>query len=427
MRTAATVPLIATLLVASRSVTAQSRADQLLWAARDHMSRNQFDSAEVKLASALSSAAYQMDSVNIFVWRGILEHLRGSDSLARLNFRQAAALNPGVSVRGLDEIAPGLAELFSAEIRAARIYNGRTLEQPPKRSAGPTIVYPPELRRRGVAGRATVSVVVDTLGRIEARSIQIIETPDSGLVAPLTEMLLATTFTPGRAGGHPVRSSMFLSFNLTPPAAPSVGATQLVSAARTQLAARRPDSALALVSDALDATAKATPGERVYALLVQGLALKALGRDSLAAAAFDAGTAGYRDLTARGVDLAPFLRRLADSVRTSRRAATRAASSLARPTTLGAVDEEPALLSHPPIRYPPEMQALRIGGTVIVEATLDTTGRVLPGTVKVVQSPNPAFDAEARGIVVAAVYRPARMSGRAVPVGIRQSITFAPY
>jgi TonB family protein len=73
------------------------------------------------------------------------------------------------------------------------------------------------------------------------------------------------------------------------------------------------------------------------------------------------------------------------------------------------------------------MQALRIGGTVIVEATLDTTGRVLPATVKIVQSPNRMFDGEARRVVIASVYRPARRAGHAVQVTLRQPITFAAY
>jgi TonB family protein len=126
--------------------------------------------------------------------------------------------------------------------------------------------------------------------------------------------------------------------------------------------------------------------------------------------------------------LAPFLRRLADSIRISRRGTRPAAARpVGAPTAVGAVDQQPSLVSHPPIRYAPEMQALRIGGTVIVEATLDTTGRVLPASVKVVQSPNPMFDAEAKRVTIAAVYRPARVGSRPARVTIRQPITFAAY
>lgn len=427
---AVAIGLAAGFLLAGFPVLAgQSRSAQLLQAARQHMAANQFDSADAALGSALDGAPYLMDSVNVFVWRGILERLRGNDTLARQNFRRALVLNPVTTVRGLDQISPGLGALFDAEARATRVYHAADLDNQPARSAGPALVYPPHLRRRGVAGLAVVRVVVDTLGHVEPQSIQVLETPDSGLILPLTQMMLATTFTPGRAGGHAVRSITSLSFNLMPPATPSLGATQLANAARTQLAARRPDSALALVTDALDPATGATPGERVYALFVRGLALRALGRDSLAAAAFDSGSAGYRDLVARGVDLAPFLRRLADSVRMARR---RAAAPAAAATGLGApsasgVDEQPAVTTHPAIRYAPEMQALRIGGTLIVEATLDTTGRVIPGSVRIVQTPNPVFNEEARRVVLAATYRPARQGGRAVRTTIRQPITFAPY
>jgi len=428
MRSAIPALLTASLLGAPGAL-AQSRSAQLLQAARQHIAANQFDSAGATLQSALDGATYLMDSVNVFVWRAILARLQGSDSLARASFRQALILNPVTAVRGLDQISPGLSDLFDAEARAIRIYAAADLEKQPAWSAGPAVVYPPELRRRGVAGLAVVRVVVDTLGHVEPQSIQVLETPDSGLVLPLTTMILATTFTPGRVRGHAVRSTTSLSFNLMPPPSPSLSATQLASAARTQLAARRPDSALALVTDALSPASNATPGERVYALLVQGLALRALGRDSLASVAFDSGSSGYRSLVASGVDLAPFLRRLADSVRMGRR---RAAAPAAVATGLGApsatgVDEQPAVSTHPAIRYAPEMQALRIGGTVIVEATLDTTGRVMAGSVRIVQTPNPVFNEEARRVVSAATYRPARMGGKAVRTIIRQPITFAPY
>jgi len=166
--------------------------------------------------------------------------------------------------------------------------------------------------------------------------------------------------------------------------------------------AHRADSALALTEAALDSANNGTPGERVYARLVQGTAWHAKSRDSLAALSFDAGLGELSRSDGRsGVDLAPFLKRLADSIRISRhggRTTAGAVSPFAAPSVVGAVDEPPVLISHPPIRYAAEMQALRIGGTVIVEATLDTTGRVLPPTVKVVQSPNPVFDAETKRV-----------------------------
>jgi hypothetical protein len=101
---------------------------------------------------------------------------------------------------------------------------------------------------------------------------------------------------------------------------PRLSATELVTSARAQLAAHRPDSASLLLEIALDtAITHATDGERAYALLVRGVGASRAGRDSAARADFAAGLELYRDLTARGVDLAPFFRRLADSVRLARR------------------------------------------------------------------------------------------------------------
>jgi len=37
------------------------------------------------------------------------------------------------------------------------------------------------LRRLGVAGHALVAIVIDSLGHVEPQSIQIFETPDTGL------------------------------------------------------------------------------------------------------------------------------------------------------------------------------------------------------------------------------------------------------
>jgi len=406
----------------------QGRSAESVRAARALIGSGQFAKADTALNEALESALYLMDSVNVFVWRGILEYVRGSDSLARTNFRSALQLRQIVAVRGLDEISPGLQDVFDAEARPFRIFVASDLDEPAAWRSGPKLVYPAELRRRRVGGHALVTAVIDTLGRVEERGFEILESPDSAFNAPLRQMMFAAQFTPGRVKGHLVRSAVSLGFTLSPPA--PANPTTLIGAARGQLRAHRADSALALTADALDSANNATPGERVYAVLVQGIAWHAKGRDSLAARSFEEGLAGYHDLTAGGVDLAPFLKRLADSIRISRhrgRTTAGTASPFGAPSVVGAADEPPALISHPPIRYAAEMQALRIGGTVIVEATLDTTGRILPPTVKVVQSPNPVFDAETKRVVLAAVYRPARIRGRPTRVTIRQPVTFAAY
>ncbi|HEV2670863.1 MAG TPA: energy transducer TonB [Gemmatimonadales bacterium] len=418
--------LAVTLLLAlpPAPAVAQSVSERFIADARSYIASGKFDRADTALSRAFASGAYVMDSVNVFVWRGILEHMRGSDSLARVNFRSALKLRQVIGVSGLDQISPGLAEIFEQEARAFRVYSASQLDQPAAWRSGPGVAYPAVLRHRQVAGHALVRAIVDTTGRVEEQSLEVLEAPDSAFNAPLRSMMLASAFTPGRLKGHSVRSEVDLGFNLNPPAPENP--TRLLGVAREQLRARHADSALTLVAQALDSANQPSEGERVYALLVQGMAWSEKGKDSLATRSIDAGLQGYRDLTARGVDLAPFLKRLADSIRIARRGA-HAASPFAGLTVVGTVDEPPVLVSHPAIRYAPEMQALRIGGTVVVEATLDTTGRVLPASVKIVQSPNPVFDAEAKRVVLAALYRPAQIHGRPARATIRQPLTFAAY
>jgi len=47
---------------------------------------------------------------------------------------------------------------------------------------------------------------------------------------------------------------------------------------------------------------------------------------------------------------------------------------------------------------------------------IDTTGRAEPPSVKVIQSPTPGFDQPAKNYVLRALFRPARVHGRAVRV-----------
>lgn len=324
-------PLAVTFLLAVPALGAQNRTDGLIATARARITAREFDKADSTLSDALGSAGYLMDTVHVYVWRAILGRLRGNDSLARASFHEALVLYPPLKINGLDQVAPGLDDIFEAESRSMRAYGGNELDQQAAWKTGPSLAYPADMRRRGVSGQATVMIAVDTTGHLEPASFHVVEVPDSEFIEPLRQMLLAATFTPGRVKGKAVRSALNLTFTLEPP--PPKNPVALVGSARDQLHEHHPDSALALTEEALDSANQATPGIRVYALLVQGLALHAAQRDSAAAVAFDAGLAGYHDLTARGVDLAPFLQRLADSIRTGRRCASAALASWRRRST----------------------------------------------------------------------------------------------
>jgi protein TonB len=88
------------------------------------------------------------------------------------------------------------------------------------------------------------------------------------------------------------------------------------------------------------------------------------------------------------------------------------------------VEEKPAVLSGPPPTYPELLKQAGIQGRVLVQAIVDTLGRSEPGSIKVLQSPNPGFDQSARNYVQKALFRPARVHGRAVRVLIQIPIEF---
>lgn len=80
------------------------------------------------------------------------------------------------------------------------------------------------------------------------------------------------------------------------------------------------------------------------------------------------------------------------------------------------VDERAEIVSAPPLDYPPALRHAGLQGRVTVQAVIDTLGRAEPASLKVIARPNTAFDESARAYVVHAVFRPARVKGRAVRV-----------
>ena len=88
------------------------------------------------------------------------------------------------------------------------------------------------------------------------------------------------------------------------------------------------------------------------------------------------------------------------------------------------VQEAPELLSAPVPAYPPLLRAAGVQGRVIVAAIVDTLGQAENGSVRIVLSDNPGFDAAALATVGAARFRPARIYGRAVRVLVQVPVVF---
>lgn len=88
------------------------------------------------------------------------------------------------------------------------------------------------------------------------------------------------------------------------------------------------------------------------------------------------------------------------------------------------VQERPHLTSGPTLTYPAPLLLSRITGRVIIEAVIDTTGRVQDGTVRVIESSDARFNQAAKDYVQAARFTPGRIAGRAVRVRFQLPVEF---
>jgi TonB family protein len=102
---------------------------------------------------------------------------------------------------------------------ADKVFAAEELDEHPTVLSRPPLEYPDSLRHAGIEGRILLRVIVDTLGRPDPTSLQVLESADSGLVAAAKEFALGTTFRPGRRHGQAVRSWVKLPvvFDVVPP------------------------------------------------------------------------------------------------------------------------------------------------------------------------------------------------------------------
>ena len=89
------------------------------------------------------------------------------------------------------------------------------------------------------------------------------------------------------------------------------------------------------------------------------------------------------------------------------------------------VTERPRLLRYPAPKYPDSLRTAGIGGRVVVEVIVDTTGHADSASVRILSSTHPAFEAPTRDAVLGATWAPGRINGHAVRVMVRYPIGFA--
>lgn len=88
------------------------------------------------------------------------------------------------------------------------------------------------------------------------------------------------------------------------------------------------------------------------------------------------------------------------------------------------VQDPPELLTAPVPPYPALLREAGVEGVAMVQVVVDTTGRPEPGSLRVVQSTNPGFDAAALATIRGALFRPGRVWGRGVRVLVQVPVAF---
>ena len=87
--------------------------------------------------------------------------------------------------------------------------------------------------------------------------------------------------------------------------------------------------------------------------------------------------------------------------------------------------DDPAVpVSQPQPRFPPVLQSAGIGGHVVVQYIVDTTGHAEPSSFKVLEKTHEAFVAPAKEAIMKSVYKPAKFKGEPVRQLVNQKISF---
>ena len=71
--------------------------------------------------------------------------------------------------------------------------------------SGPPLEYPDLLRLAGIQGRVTVRAIIDTTGRAEPASVQVVQSPHRGFDQADRNAVLQARIRGGRFRGRPVR------------------------------------------------------------------------------------------------------------------------------------------------------------------------------------------------------------------------------
>ncbi len=79
------------------------------------------------------------------------------------------------------------------------------VDERPERLSGPPLRYPEMLRQAGIEGFVILEFVIDTTGRAEASSINVLQSTNRAFESPAIDVIRRSLYRPGRVRGQPVR------------------------------------------------------------------------------------------------------------------------------------------------------------------------------------------------------------------------------
>ena len=91
----------------------------------------------------------------------------------------------------------------------------------------------------------------------------------------------------------------------------------------------------------------------------------------------------------------------------------------------GVIEKHADVLTAPLPIYPDLLRQAGVQGRVVLEAVVDTTGRVLLSSISVVSMTNPGFVAAARQALLATLFRPAMVGGKPIRMLVRIPYEFS--
>lgn len=98
----------------------------------------------------------------------------------------------------------------------AQVFLEAQVDDPPTIMTPGPMRYPEVLRAAGIAGRVLVKFVIDSTGRPDPNTIQIVSTPHPGFSAAAKDLVAKSVFHPGKVRGQAVAVLVQQAINFTP-------------------------------------------------------------------------------------------------------------------------------------------------------------------------------------------------------------------